>query len=259
MKQTILVRARRLCIAISLTFGFAASFSSQLVSAMNKTISKSNADDDANLVDRATRIDQPRSAKPHLDVVAEQPMSQSKTVATTNLAISDNAGPAASMTEAYFEPGPVVGESIPEITLRDQWGDDISVQEMLLDGPVALVFHRSANWCPYCKRHLLKMQRELDSFKSAGLQIVAISYDKVSDLKVFAVSKGISYPMLSDEGSELIREMGLESERGISHPGTFIVGTDGVIQSKLFMQGYKRRHSNADVIAAFESSELLAV
>jgi cytochrome oxidase Cu insertion factor (SCO1/SenC/PrrC family) len=39
-----------------------------------------------------------------------------------------------------------VGEKAPEFTLKDQAGKDRALKEMLKDGPVALVFFRSAGW-----------------------------------------------------------------------------------------------------------------
>jgi hypothetical protein len=39
-----------------------------------------------------------------------------------------------------------VGEKAPEFTLKDQAGNERSLRDLLKDGPVALVFYRSASW-----------------------------------------------------------------------------------------------------------------
>jgi hypothetical protein len=39
-----------------------------------------------------------------------------------------------------------VGEKAPEFTLKDQAGNERSLRGLLKDGPVALVFYRSASW-----------------------------------------------------------------------------------------------------------------
>jgi len=39
-----------------------------------------------------------------------------------------------------------VGEKAPEFTLKDQAEKERALKEMLKDGPVALVFFRSASW-----------------------------------------------------------------------------------------------------------------
>jgi cytochrome oxidase Cu insertion factor (SCO1/SenC/PrrC family) len=39
-----------------------------------------------------------------------------------------------------------VGEKAPEFKLKDQAGEERTLSSMLKDGPVALVFYRSASW-----------------------------------------------------------------------------------------------------------------
>lgn len=39
-----------------------------------------------------------------------------------------------------------VGEKAPEFKLKDQAGKEHTLKDMLKDGPVALVFYRSASW-----------------------------------------------------------------------------------------------------------------
>jgi cytochrome oxidase Cu insertion factor (SCO1/SenC/PrrC family) len=39
-----------------------------------------------------------------------------------------------------------VGEKAPEFKLKDQSGEERTLSAMLKDGPVALVFYRSASW-----------------------------------------------------------------------------------------------------------------
>ncbi len=43
-------------------------------------------------------------------------------------------------------PGVKVGEKAPGFTLEDQQGKERSLDELLKQGNVALVFHRSADW-----------------------------------------------------------------------------------------------------------------
>ena len=39
-----------------------------------------------------------------------------------------------------------VGQQAPSFTLKDQNGVDLALESLLKKGPVALVFHRSADW-----------------------------------------------------------------------------------------------------------------
>ena len=77
----------------------------------------------------------------------------------------------------------------------------------------------------------------------------AISYDSTAILKRFAVKSAITYPLLADAGSKTIDAFGIRNKEapdrwnGIPYPGTFIVGTNGVIRAKIFLEGYKERHA----------------
>ncbi len=44
------------------------------------------------------------------------------------------------------EVGPIVGATLEEFSLNDQHGKKRTLSETLKDGPVAFVFHRSADW-----------------------------------------------------------------------------------------------------------------
>lgn len=66
--------------------------------------------------------------------------------------------------------------------------------------------------------------------------------------------------MLSDEGSKTIDAYGIRNPEpqpgskadGIPYPGTFLVGTDGVIKGKLFLELYRERHENDALIQLAE-------
>ena len=87
----------------------------------------------------------------------------------------------------------------------------------------------------------------------AGPGLVAISYDSVETLKKFADSRGITFPLVSDPGSAIIKRYGLLNDTvdpkyrayGIPHPGTFIVDRKGVVTSRFFEDAYQERYTAA--------------
>ena len=52
----------------------------------------------------------------------------------------------ASFTNAADPPGLEVGKKAPDFILNDQSGKKQQLSKLLEGGPVAVVFHRSANW-----------------------------------------------------------------------------------------------------------------
>ena len=87
--------------------------------------------------------------------------------------------------------------------------------------------------------------------------MVAISYDSVEVLSKFADRRKITFPLLSDMGSKTINAYGLLNREvkggraeGIPYPGTMIIDREGVIRGKLFLEGYKERHTTEELIKA---------
>ena len=95
------------------------------------------------------------------------------------------------------------------------------------------------------------MQRNLKTFNSNGIDVFAISYDSQETLREFAKKHDIVYPLLSDEGSGVIRDFGIlntlipkDHERfGIPFPGTYMIGSDGLVFEKSFIAAHLTRES----------------
>lgn len=83
---------------------------------------------------------------------------------------------------------------------------------------------------------------------------MAISYDSLAVLQRAQAKHNITFPLLSDEGSQAIDAYGIRNReaegraKGIPYPGTFLVDKQGVIRAKMFYEGYTRRHTSQDLI-----------
>jgi len=104
----------------------------------------------------------------------------------------------------------------------------------------------------------VELQGRYADIQKQGLGLVSILYDPPETLKTFADSRGISFPLVSDPGSAIIRRFGLLNETvdrktrawGIPHPGTFIVTPKGVVTARFFEDAYQERYTAATILAA---------
>src|SRR5262245_11324754 len=64
-----------------------------------------------------------------------------------------------------------VGDRAPGFRLADARGGELALDDVLVDGPVVLVFYRGA-WCPYCNLQLAAFQSELADIRAAGAALV---------------------------------------------------------------------------------------
>lgn len=103
---------------------------------------------------------------------------------------------------------------------------------------------------------MVQLQRDLKAIEDAGVQVVGISYDDPEVLKTFADQAKITFPLLSDPESRTIDAYHVRNEaakgkaEGVPHPGTFLLDRDGVIRAKLFLEGYRDRHTTDALIEA---------
>jgi peroxiredoxin Q/BCP len=103
---------------------------------------------------------------------------------------------------------------------------------------------------------LVQLQRDLKSIEDAGVQIVGISYDDTKVLKTVSERLKIAFPLLSDPDSKTIEAYHIRNEaakgkaEGVPNPGTFVLDREGVIRAKLFLEGYRQRHTTEALITA---------
>jgi hypothetical protein len=104
------------------------------------------------------------------------------------------------------------------------------------------------------------------NLEAEGIALFAISYDSVEILRGFADKHGIRFPLLSDEGSRVIRELGLINEHvqedhavygikpsprhvDLPYPGVFVLDKAGTIAKKRFHTSYRERDTGGALLA----------
>jgi len=106
--------------------------------------------------------------------------------------------------------------------------------------------------------------------------IVAMSYDSVELLEQFASSRGIRFPLLSDEGSRVIEALGLLHEqltsalglysarndldrfRRVAYPCTFLLDRSGVVIDKVFEEHHLVRRTSDWFLSAADDGTAVA-
>lgn len=96
--------------------------------------------------------------------------------------------------------------------------------------------------------------------------LASISYDSIEILRDFAERRHITFPLLADPDSAIIRRFGLFNEtidpasrdHGIPHPGTFLVDAAGVVRQKFFEEQYIHRMPIATLMVRMGKAAPLA-
>jgi peroxiredoxin len=124
----------------------------------------------------------------------------------------------------------------------------------------------------YCRGQLVELQHDLAIFKRAGLGIAAISYDSQAVLHEFATRKNVTFPLLADHESNVIRAfdvlnrryakgtlLNVDSEQitnaigdvpvyGVAYPSVFVIGRDGRLLWRFVSEADELRLTGASII-----------
>ena len=168
----------------------------------------------------------------------------------------------------------LVGQKLPNLTLRTPENSEINLNDEIAKKPTVLIFYRGG-WCPYCNSHLGKIKNIEAEITTMGFQIIAICPDRPTLLKAATERYKLTYQLLSDSGMSASRAMGiafkvedsivekykkdwgidLESDSGQRHhqlpvPSVYLIGKDGTIHFSYVNPNYKVRLAPQVLLAA---------
>lgn len=134
------------------------------------------------------------------------------------------------------------GEEAPDLTLRDQKGEEVTLSELWKDQVLILFF--------YPQDHTLGCTQEACAFRDgypelqeAGAEVVGISSDDASSHRRFQEEHQLPYRLLSDEEGAARKAFGVPKTLGVL-PGraSFVIGKDGKILHMFNSQLQFRKH-----------------
>lgn len=125
-----------------------------------------------------------------------------------------------------------VGTKAPDVTLKNQHGETVTLSEFKGSKNVVLLFYPFA-FTGVCTGELCALRDELPRFSGDDVQLLAVSCDSPFTLRVFAEREGLEYPLLSDfwPHGEAARAYGVfDEEKGCAVRGTFVIDKEGVVR-----------------------------
>jgi peroxiredoxin len=145
--------------------------------------------------------------------------------------------------------GPKLGDIAPAISAINSQKERVTLKQLSADKGLVLVFFRSADWCPYCKKHLLELDKVQEKFSNLGYGLAGISYDTTEVLNQFVSQHALKFPLLADQQAQTMLAFGIlnkayskgDDNYGIPYPGVVVINAQGKVIDSYFYQGYKNR------------------
>lgn len=130
---------------------------------------------------------------------------------------------------------PAVGTTAPDFTTKDQFGQDVTLSELVKDKPVLLVFYPFA-FSGICTGELCSIRDNFTDFSDARVQVVAVSCDPMFTLKAWSDAEGFDFPLVTDfwPHGDIAKKYGVFNEdNGFAIRGTFLVDADMTVRWSL--------------------------
>jgi peroxiredoxin len=128
--------------------------------------------------------------------------------------------------------GLALGDLAPDFTLRDQFGQSVTLSSFRGDKAVALLFYPWA-FSGVCTGEMSGIRDRLAEFLTFETEVLALSCDPVYSLRVFADRDGLNFPLLSDfwPHGEVARAYDVFDEaRGCPRRSSYVIGKDGTVR-----------------------------
>jgi peroxiredoxin len=187
----------------------------------------------------------------------------------------------ASIKDMAKQTAPLLnGQKVDKALLtKDINNNDITIGSILSKKPTVLVFYRGG-WCPYCNIQLANLRKITKEIEALGYQLVAVSPDKVLNLKKSIDKQKLSYQLISDSNLVLASSFGvsfkldnktllayktyginLEEASGKKHhslpiPSVYVIDTDGLIHFNYVNPNYKVRLNEKILLSALKELKL---
>jgi len=178
------------------------------------------------------------------------------------------------------------GDTAPSFALKDQNGENKTLDSYLEQGPLIITFYRGA-WCPYCNLQLKAYGDRLSDLTSTGATLIAITPEKPNAIDTLIdtgvakefigmVTTNIPFDVLHDADSELATQFGLQFTLPESHqqilsafnvnverltgtntytfpdPATYIIDSDGKIAWAFVPNNYRKRAEVDNIVDALQ-------
>jgi len=164
------------------------------------------------------------------------------------------------------------GDRAPDFVLPDVNGNPVSSTELLARGPLVVSFLRG-RWCPFDCATVEAWQEWLPKVRERGASLIAISPMTSKQADFMRDQHKLMFPVLSDAGNKVAEQFGVayrvpeyqqelfktvfinlpfingDESWTLPLPGTFVMGTDGIIRHAFVDPDYTLRAEPAEVVS----------
>lgn len=164
-----------------------------------------------------------------------------------------------------------IGSLAPDFNALNIYDESYSLSKALVNGEVVLIFIRG-QWCPFCNKHLKKIQDNLPLFYKKGASVVVVSPETSEFIKKTILKTAAEFTILHDKDYKIaqaydvlfkpsvlhrtmynaigakLKESHSDDSEQLPVPATYIISKDQKIKWRHFNPDYKKRSQVEDIV-----------
>lgn len=166
-----------------------------------------------------------------------------------------------------------IGDIAPQIVGVDQFNTTIDSEILLKNKEILLVFYRG-NWCPYCKKHLVSLQENLNELVKKGIYVIVVTPERVDKIKETTAKFKSTFSIIHDSDNTIMNNYKVafevnksnvsnyfeftlkkvrdynESENDVLPvPATYMIDKSGKISYVHYSADYSKRSNFSELLA----------
>lgn len=128
----------------------------------------------------------------------------------------------------------IIGDLVPDFTLTNQFGEEVTLSSFRGSKPVVVVFY-PLSFSGVCTGELCEIRDNFDKFASSDVELLAVSVDSKYVQKAFSEQEGYKFSVLADfwPHGQASQDFGVFlPEHGFANRATFVIDKEGVLVAK---------------------------
>lgn len=135
-----------------------------------------------------------------------------------------------------------VGARAPDFLLTDHDRKEVSLSDLVQNGPLILYFY-PADFTPGCTKEACSIRDIHNDIKSVGLQVAGVSPQNAKSHTRFREEHDLPFILLSDEDKVAIKMYDVDGPFGVGvRRATFLISQDRIIKDAVMADVFIGRH-----------------
>ncbi len=121
---------------------------------------------------------------------------------------------------------PTEGQQLPDVSFITE-DETRVVSDDLLRGQKTVLYFYPKDDTPGCTKEACAFRDRMADYQRAGIRVYGVSLDSPESHRRFREKYRLNFPLLTDEGGEAAKSLGVLSDRGVANRVTFLLDPVG--------------------------------